>query len=163
MKKRSVRLLAAGLSAAMLLTQSLPGMVWGAPQEGAAGLTAFEQEFKNPTDKDAKPFMRWWIAPGRGMTEAGVRKEIENFAKGGYAGVELQCLELAKGCVINDAAWNETMKWILKAGRDFGVQIDFTVGQMWPVATPEITDVDDPVQSSRSGKPLLILQRRQEI
>lgn len=141
MKKKSVRLLAAGLSAAMLLTQSLPGIVLGAPAEGESGLTSFEQEFKNP-DEDAKPFMRWWIAPGR-MTETEIRKEIENFAKGGYAGVELQCLEMAKDCVINDATWNRDMKWILQAGKDYGVQIDFTVGQFWPVATPEIKNADD--------------------
>ncbi|HCT92084.1 MAG TPA: hypothetical protein DF613_12015 [Lachnospiraceae bacterium] len=142
MKKKSVRLLAAGLSAAMLLTQSLPGVVLGAPTEGQSGLTAFEQEFKNPTDKDAKPFMRWWIAPGR-MTQAEIEKEIKAFKDGGYAGVELQCLELAKGCVINDATWNQTMKWILQAGIDNGIQIDCTLGQLWPIASPDIKNPDD--------------------
>ncbi len=33
-----------------------------------------------------------------------------------------------QGCVINDSTWNETMKWILKAGLEYGVQVDFTVG-----------------------------------
>ncbi len=35
------------------------------------------------------------------------------------------------------------MKWILQAGLDYGVQIDCTIGQTWPIATPEIKDVDD--------------------
>jgi hypothetical protein len=108
----------------------------------APAATAFEQAFANP-DSDAKPFVRWWIAPGR-MNEDEVRKEIKNFADGGYAGVELQTLELCKpfDC-INTPVWNETMKWILKAGLDYGVQIDFTLGQFWPIATPEITNADD--------------------
>ena len=130
------------LASAMLAATVLGSTVQGAAPGENAGLTEFEQAFLEP-DTDAKPFMRWWIAPGR-MTEEEVRREVKNFADGGYAGVELQCLELAKNCVINDATWNQTMKWILQAGLDFGVQVDFTVGQMWPVATPEITDADDP-------------------
>lgn len=62
--------------------------------------TAFEEAFQNP-DNDAKPFVRWWIAPGR-MSEEEVRKEMKNFADGGYGGVELQSLEMAKNCRIND-------------------------------------------------------------
>lgn len=142
MRKRLTQCMAVFLSSAMVLSQGLPAFAQENSSQKTGGLTAFEQSFLNP-DKDAKPFMRWWIAPGR-MTEEEVRREMKNFADGGYAGVELQCLELAKGCVINDSTWNETMKWILKAGLEYGVQVDFTVGQMWPVATPEITDADDP-------------------
>lgn len=140
MKKRAMRCFAALLSVVMLCSQGITGIASPVSEEKEA-LTPFEQAFLNPDD-DAKPFMRWWIAPGR-MNEEEVRREIKEFADGGYSGVELQCLELAKDCVINDETWNETMKWILKAGRDYGVQIDFTIGQMWPIATPAISDIDD--------------------
>lgn len=142
MRKKFTQGMAIFLTSVMTLSQSIPTAAQEVRQESAAGISAFEQAFLNP-DKDARPFMRWWIAPGR-MSEDEIRREMKNFANGGYAGVELQCLELAKGCVINDNTWNETMKWILKAGLEYGLQVDFTVGQMWPVATPEITDADDP-------------------
>lgn len=138
--KKTKRYAAALLAAVMVLSQG--AVVNAATFTGETNnLTAFEQEFLSP-DKDAKPFMRWWIAPGR-MNEEEIRREVKEFADGGYSGVELQCLELAKNCSINDETWNQTMKWILQAGLDYGVQIDCTIGQMWPIATPEITDVDD--------------------
>lgn len=140
MKRIGMRCTAALVSLVMLFSQGVTGIAAPAAEE-KENLTAFEQAFLSPDD-DAKPFMRWWIAPGR-MNEEEVRREVKAFADGGYSGVELQCLELAKDCEINDETWNETMKWILKAGLDYGVQIDFTIGQMWPIATPAITDADD--------------------
>lgn len=115
----------------------------GSPEPAQAAdstASAFEQGFRDPGN-DARPIMRWWIGPGR-MTEAEVRREIESFADGGFAGVEIQGMA-AEGVDINTPVWNETMKWILQAGADFGIQIDSTIGVFWPIATPEITDVDD--------------------
>ncbi|MCP1110442.1 glycosyl hydrolase [Ohessyouella blattaphilus] len=141
MKKRS-NVIAGILSVSMILSV-LGGNLndVGLTRAAETELSAFEQEFKSPNN-DAKPFMRYWIAPGR-MNEEQVRREMEAFALGGFGGVELQSLELAKGSVINDQTWNETMKWILRAGRDFGIQVDFTIGQLWPIATPAINDIDD--------------------
>ena len=138
--KKAKRYTAALLAAVMVLSQgAVVNAVASTGEEN--NLTAFEQEFLSP-NKDAKPFMRWWFAPGR-MTEEEVRREIKAFADGGYSGVEVQSLELAKNCEINDETWNRDMKWILQAGLDYGVQIDCTIGQTWPIATPEIKDVDD--------------------
>lgn len=108
--------------------------------DSAENLTVFEQAFKNP-DNDAKPYVRWWIAPGR-MTEEGVREQMQSFAEGGFGGVELQTLEMSK-YETNSDEWNTEMKWILQAGIDFGIKVDMTLGQLWPIATPEITDPDD--------------------
>ncbi len=141
MKKRTIRALAVALASVMTLSSGLM-TVAAAPADTAAELTAFEQEFMNPDD-DARPFVRWWIAPGR-MEEKVVRETIKNFADAGYSGVELQTLELAKkDIVLNDDKWNEEMKWILKAGIEYGVQIDFTITQLWPVSNPYIKDIDD--------------------
>ncbi len=85
--KKAKRYTAALLAAVMVLSQgAVVNAVASTGEEN--NLTAFEQEFLSP-NKDAKPFMRWWFAPGR-MTEEEVRREIKAFADGGYSGVEVQ-------------------------------------------------------------------------
>ena len=57
--KKTKRYAAALLAAVMVLSQG--AVVNAATFTGETNnLTAFEQEFLSP-DKDAKPFMRWWM------------------------------------------------------------------------------------------------------
>ena len=102
-------------------------------------LTQFEQEFKNP-ENDAKAYNRWWIAPGR-MSEEEVRREIRLMAESGIGGLEV--ISLDPKVIINTTEWNEHIKWILDEAKKCNIIIDFTIGQLWPIATPEIPDIND--------------------
>ena len=152
MKKKSFRsLLSIVLTLAMLLTVC-SGLSVSA-QGGSAELTAFEQQFASPDSNDAKPYMRWWIAPGR-MDEQITRDEIRNFAAGGYGGVELISLELAT-CEMNSDEWNEVMMWIFDEADKCGMKVDVTLGEFWPIAT-EMIPVEDRYTDPRAEQSISI-------
>jgi hypothetical protein len=127
-----------GAALASILAGGLVGAVGLGAEAAPPPPTAFEQAFAAPADDTAKPFVRWWIAPGR-MTEPETRKEIQNFADGGFGGVELVSLEL-NTVDYNSPGWNEAMLWILDEADRQGLQVDVTLGVVWPISTPEIAD-----------------------
>ena len=137
MKKRILSLLLAGaICATTMLSSTTVLAIENNPEQN---LTQFEQEFKNP-DNDAKAYSRWWINPGR-MPEEEVRRLVRLMADSGIGGVELVSLD--PKVKINTPEWNEYIKWILEEAKDCGIQVDFTLGQLWPIATPDIIDIND--------------------
>ena len=97
------------------------------------GDIVFAEEFMHP-DGSAKPYIRWWISPSS-MNETGTKAEVRKMAEAGFGGLELVCIA---GGTFGNAAWNNTMKWALEEAIECGIQLDFTIGQGWPIKTPAV-------------------------
>ena len=114
---------------------------------------AFAETFMSPQSNEAKPYMRWWIAPGR-MDEEITRQEIRNFAEAGYGGVELISLELTS-VQMNSVGWNEVMMWIFDEADKNGMKVDVTLGEFWPIATERIS-IEDRYTDPRAEQTIYI-------
>ena len=114
---------------------------------------SFAEQFRSPEDNDAKPYMRWWIAPGR-MDEEITRQEIRNFAAAGYGGVELISLELTS-VQMNSEGWNEVMMWIFDEAGKNDMKVDVTLGEFWPIATERIA-IEDRYTDPRAEQTIYI-------
>lgn len=100
---------------------------------------SFSEEFQNPTDS-AKPYIRWWTLPGA-MTEEQTRAEVQKMAGAGFSRLEL--VSIAPSADFGGDAWNQPMKWAMDEAVRAGIILDFTIGFLWPITTPAITDADD--------------------
>lgn len=99
----------------------------------------FSEEFQNPTES-AKPYIRWWTLPGA-MTEEQTRAEVQKMAGAGFSRLEL--VSIAPSADFGSDTWNQPMKWAMDEAVRAGIILDFTIGFLWPITTPAITDADD--------------------
>lgn len=113
--------------------------VLGSETAASSEPITFLEEFENPGD-EYKPYIRWWFSPGS-MTKEETRKQVRQVAEDGFGGLEMVALNASAH--IGSDEWNECMKWILEEAQDCGLKLAFTIGEGWPVKTPEITDADD--------------------
>ena len=104
------------------------------------------KDFANPPVA-AKPQVRFWT-PAAAISEAGMRRDIDDLTKAGFGGVEVVGFNAPAG-VSNEFAWG-TEAWnrlmniaASQAGKD-GVTVDFANGPRWPIAMPGIKSADDP-------------------
>lgn len=124
----------AGLIAAVSVTAAIPSV-----SAAESGNPTFATEFKDPSGT-AKPFIRWWVMPGM-MTEEETKREVRQMADTGFGGIELVAISTA--APFGSDGWNQCMQWALEEALDCGIQLDFTIGQGWPVKTPAISNKDD--------------------
>ena len=133
----------AGVLAASIMISGLSLSAFAQTMDGEAAKSfpdsSFAREFANP-DGSAKPYIRWWVAPGL-MNEEETKAEVRKMAEAGYGGIEL--VAIMSMAPFGSEAWNSVMKWALEEADTCGITLDFTIGQGWPVKTPAITQVDD--------------------
>jgi hypothetical protein len=82
--------------------------------------------------------------PGGVADPAALRSDIQDMAAHGIGGAEYNHLVLAQGYNaaqygFGTPAWTDNAKAALRAGRDFGVQIDFIVAPGWSAGSPLVT------------------------
>lgn len=113
--------------------------------------SAMTRQFRFPANR-YRPKMRWWL-PGAFMNDEEIKREIEWLAEKGYGGAEIIHFF---GVPYEDAdpadysryafgseEWNKRMKAALQTAIPLRFQLDFTVGPLWPIATPAILDMND--------------------
>ncbi|WP_337098524.1 glycosyl hydrolase [Paenibacillus sp. YIM B09110] len=110
----------------------------------------FEQ-FNSPANR-YRPKMRWWL-PGGFMNDDEIKREIEWMLEKGYGGAEIihfigiptEDVDSADygSYTFGSEEWNNRMKAALKTAIPLDFQLDFTVGPLWPIATPVIMDKND--------------------
>lgn len=104
------------------------------------------------TSKRYRSKMRWWL-PGAFMDKDEIKREIEWMAEAGYGGAEIIHFFPIPSADVNPAdygrfvfgsdEWNNRMKDALEAAIPLNFQLDFTVGPLWPIATPAVMDKND--------------------
>ncbi|WP_028611667.1 glycosyl hydrolase [Paenibacillus harenae] len=110
------------------------------------------KQFQSPVNQN-RPKMRWWL-PGAFMSNAEIKREIEWLADAGYGGAEIIHFFAVPSDGVGQSdyekygfgssEWNDRMKATLEAAIPLDFRLDFTVGPLWPIATPAILDRDDP-------------------
>lgn len=113
--------------------------------------TWLPEQFQCP-DNVYRPRMRWWL-PGAFMTDEEIEREINWMAEMGYGGAEIIHFYPIPSRDIDPSEysrygfggveWNERMRIALKAAIPLGFKLDFTVGPLWPIATPAVMDQND--------------------
>lgn len=116
--------------------------VWGAMGALTSGPATGWYE---PQQAD-KPFVRWWWH-GSAVDTAGLRYNLEEFARQGIGGVEITPIYGVKGNENNDIPylsdrWMEMLRFVTGEGRRLGVQIDMNNGTGWPFGGPEVSTDD---------------------
>lgn len=111
----------------------------------------FEKTFKNP-DQTYRPKMRWWL-PGAFMEEDEIKREIISLVEAGYGGAEvLYFMPIPSADIepekygdyyFGSEKWNNCMRTALETAIEHNFKLDFTVGPLWPIATPAIMDKND--------------------
>ncbi|MCI8497669.1 MAG: hypothetical protein HFE85_05410, partial [Clostridiales bacterium] len=138
MKKQKGFRSALAIFLAMLLimtSMSVPAFAQGE----ATAEKSFSEQFEHPEGL-AKPYIRWWVLPGM-MNEEETKAEVRKMAEAGFGGIEL--VAIVSLAPFGSAGWNNAMKWALEEAIECGIQLDFTIGQGWPVKTPAVSDADD--------------------
>lgn len=103
-------------------------------------------------DMRSKPKMRWWLT-GAFLDEVELEKEIKELVSAGYGGAEILYFmgiptkevapENYKEYYFGSKKWNHYMKHALQIAISHDFQLDFTIGPLWPIATPAIQAIED--------------------
>lgn len=106
--------------------------------------------FKSPPLKFG-PMARWWW-PGNDVTKEELKREINLFADNGFAGVEVQPMNLAIPSTTPEerakvTSWDtpeyyENLKTVMEEARRRNMIVDMTNGSGWPPASPNLTPED---------------------
>ncbi|MEK6991400.1 glycosyl hydrolase [Paenibacillus sp. FSL K6-1566] len=109
------------------------------------------EQFQSPANR-YRPKLRWWL-PGAFMDNEEIKREIEWMAGSGYGGAELIHFFSIPPADMDPSEfnrygfggeeWNNRMKSALEAAIPLSFQLDFTVGPLWPIATPAVMDKND--------------------
>ena len=140
-----------GLLAAAMLAVSVPGRA-GAVWAAESGLEdSFIKQFEEGTYNSGTR-IRWWV-PGGNMKEEEIAKELTAIAEAGFGGIEVVPMSLTgeQGDYIDwgTEQWNHMMKFALEKAGELGLTVDFTMTPAWPLALPNIQDVDDPASGAQ--------------
>ena len=94
---------------------------------------------------------RWWW-PGNDVTKEELKREINLFADNGFAGVEVQPMNLAIPPLSDSerkkiTSWDtpdyyENLRAVMEEARKRGLIVDMTNGSGWPPASPNLTPED---------------------
>jgi hypothetical protein len=106
--------------------------------------------FKNPSQAYG-PMARWWW-PGNDVTKEELRREINLFADNGFAGVEVQPMNLALPPMREEerkkvTSWDtpeyyDNLKAVMEEARKRNLIVDMTNGSGWPPAAPNLQPED---------------------
>lgn len=103
-------------------------------------------------DLQSRPKMRWWL-PGAFISDKELEKKIIDMKEAGFGGAEILYFMGIPTKEVNQESyseyyfgskmWNERMKHALKVATRLDFKLDFTIGPMWPIASPAISDEND--------------------
>lgn len=97
------------------------------------------------------PLARWWW-PGNFVTKEELKREINLFADNGFAGVEVQPMNLAiptknaeekaKVTSWDTPEYYDNLKAVMEEARQRNLIVDMTIGSGWPPSAPILTPED---------------------
>lgn len=98
------------------------------------------------TPNAAKPWTRWWW-PGNAVDEAGLTRQLEQFAAAGLGGVEITPIYGARGAEANNVAylsprWMELLAHTGREAKRLGLGVDMATGTGWPFGGPWVAPED---------------------
>ncbi|KAA9148165.1 hypothetical protein FPZ12_045080 [Amycolatopsis acidicola] len=101
-----------------------------------------------PVNAQTRPWTRWWWL-GSAVTEAGLAQHLEEFARAGFGGVEVQPIYEAQGYedhVLDylSPQWLAALDATTRHARAAGLGVDLTTGSGWTMGGPWIS----PAQSA---------------
>jgi hypothetical protein len=101
---------------------------------------AFAQDTNWPAiEREQKPWTRWWWL-GSAVTEDGIRRELDAFAKAGIGGVEITPIYAVKGETRNisylSPEWIRIISFTGAEAQRRGMGIDLTPGSGWRIGGP---------------------------
>jgi hypothetical protein len=94
----------------------------------------------------SRPWTRWWW-PGSAVDEAGLTRQLEQFAAAGLGGVEITPIYGVQGAEARNVAylsprWMELLAHTGREARRLGLGVDMATGTGWPFGGPWITAPD---------------------
>ena len=111
----------------------------------------FDPAAFNQPSRSFGPMVRWWW-PGNYVTKEELKREINLFADHGFAGVEVQPMNLAiptaskmereKVTSWDTPEYYENLKVVMEEARRRGLIVDMTNGSGWPPAAPNLEPED---------------------
>jgi hypothetical protein len=105
---------------------------------GAAAMT--------PRPDTTKPWTRWWW-PGSAVDEAGLTRQLEQFAAAGLGGVEVTPIFGVRGYEERNVAflsprWMELLAHTGREAQRLGLGVDMATGTGWPFGGPWVAPED---------------------
>jgi hypothetical protein len=93
-----------------------------------------------------RPWTRWWW-PGSAVDEAGLTRQLEQFAAAGLGGVEITPIYGVRGAEDRNVAylsprWMELLAHTGREARRLGLGVDMATGTGWPFGGPWVMPAD---------------------
>lgn len=109
-----------------------------------AGLTLTASATTTP--ETTKPWTRWWW-PGSAVDEAGLTRQLEQFAAAGLGGVEITPIYGVRGAESRHVAylsprWLELLAHTGREAKRLGLGVDMATGTGWPFGGPWVAPED---------------------
>ncbi|AOS44210.1 hypothetical protein Verru16b_01271 [Lacunisphaera limnophila] len=99
-----------------------------------------------PVVDTTKPWTRWWW-PGSAVDEAGLTRQLEQFAAAGLGGVEITPIYGVRGAESRQVAylsprWMELLAHTGREAQRLGLGVDMATGTGWPFGGPWVAPAD---------------------
>ncbi|MDI9873977.1 glycosyl hydrolase [Flectobacillus rivi] len=93
-----------------------------------------------------KPWAYWWWM-GSAVDEAGIRKNLQDYAQAGFGGLHIIPIYGVKGNDANNIdflspKWNQMLAFTVKEAKNLGLGIDMTMGTGWPFGGKQVSEKD---------------------
>jgi hypothetical protein len=94
----------------------------------------------------AKPWAYWWW-PGSAVDSAGIKYNLQKYAKAGFGGLHIIPIYGVKGEEPNfipflSPRWLQMLEYSTKEAKKLGLGIDLTMGTGWPFGGPQVSPTD---------------------
>jgi hypothetical protein len=91
-----------------------------------------------------KPWAYWWWM-GSAVDEAGIRKNLQDYAQAGFGGLHIIPIYGVKGNDANNLdflspKWNQMLAFTVKEANNLGLGIDMTMGTGWPFGGKQVSE-----------------------
>jgi hypothetical protein len=132
-------------AAAFLIVLSLCALALDAEAQSSTTAPPFSAEnFAQPLA--TRPKIRWWL-PLAPLRRDEIERELQDIAAAGFGGVEILGTPLTPAAApqtygFATPAWNDAMREILLGAKALGLTVDFTIGAVYPAATPALEPDD---------------------
>jgi len=107
---------------------------------------AFPALAADPAPVEARPWTRWWW-PGNAVDEAGLTRQLEQFAAAGLGGVEITPIYGVRGAEARNVPylsprWMELLAHTGREAKRLGLGVDMATGTGWPFGGPWVPPED---------------------
>ncbi|MFT4031602.1 MAG: glycosyl hydrolase [Siphonobacter sp.] len=120
-----------------------------------------------PKINTAKPWAYWWWM-GNAVTEAGIRKNLQDYAKAGMGGLHIIPIYGVKGYEKDflpflSPKWNAMLNVTLQEAQRLGLGIDLSLGTGWPYGGPWVKETDGAKKFIFQGDEIRMEPTRQQV